>query len=88
MRDAGKAQDKIWRVTRWAKNRAEGKATQVIVLTLIQGAVKAHDLSSKAVMLKDIHFLPPVEADLDNLVGFQYPQEVHMPSELTVTEIT
>ena len=39
-------------------------------------------------MLKDIYFLLPVEADLDNLVGFQYPQEVDMPSELTVTEIT
>jgi hypothetical protein len=39
-------------------------------------------------MLKDIYFPPPVEADLDNLVGFQYPQEVEMPSELTVTEIT
>ena len=70
MRDAGEAQDKIWRVARWAKNRAEGKATQVIILILIQGAVKAHDLSSKAVMLKDIYFPLPVEADLDNLVGF------------------
>ena len=88
MRDVGKAQDKIWRVVRWVKNRAEGKATQVIVPTLIQGAVEAHDSSSKAVMLKDIHFLPPVEADLDDLVGFRYPQEVSMPSELTVTEVT
>ena len=39
-------------------------------------------------MLKDIYFLPPVEADLDNLVGFRYPQEVSMPSKLTVTEIS
>ena len=39
-------------------------------------------------MLKDVHFPPPVEADLDDLVGFQYPQEVDMPSELTVTEVT
>ena len=88
MRDAGEAQDRIWRVARWAKNRAEGKATQVIVLTLIQGAVKAHDSSSKAAMLKDTHFPPPVEADLDDLAGFQYPQEVDMPSELTITEVT
>ena len=88
MRDAGETQDRIWRVTRWVKNRANGKATQVIILTLIQGAVKAHDSSSKAVILKDVHFPPPVEADLDDLVGFQYPQEVDMPSELTVTEVT
>ena len=39
-------------------------------------------------MLKDVYFLPPVEADLDDLVGFQYPQEVDMPSKLTVTEVT
>jgi hypothetical protein len=39
-------------------------------------------------MLKDVHFLLPVETDLDNLVGFQYPQEVDMPNELTVTEVT
>ena len=88
MRDAGEAQDEIWRVARWAKNRAEGKATQVIVPTLIQGAVKAHDSSSKAAMLKDVHFPPPVEADLDDLVGFRYPQEVSMPSKLTVTEVS
>jgi hypothetical protein len=88
MRDAGEAQDRIWRVARWAKNRAEGKATQVIVPTLKQGAVEAHDSSSKAAMLKEVHFPPPVEADLDDLVGFQYPREVNMPSELTVTEVT
>ena len=35
MRDAGETQDRIWRVVRWAKNRANGKATQVIILTLI-----------------------------------------------------
>ena len=39
-------------------------------------------------MLKDIYFPPPVEADLDDLVGFRYPQEVSMPSELTVTEVS
>jgi hypothetical protein len=39
-------------------------------------------------MLKNVYFLLPVEADLDDLVGFQYSQEVDMPSELTVTEVT
>ena len=39
-------------------------------------------------MLKDVYFPLSVEADLDNLVGFQYPQEVDMPSKLTETEIT
>ena len=39
-------------------------------------------------MLKSTHFPPPVEADLDDLAGFQYPQEIDMPSELTITEVT
>jgi len=47
-----------------------------------------YNLNSKAIILKDIYFLPLIEADLDNLAGFQYPQEVDIPSELTVTEIT
>ena len=47
-----------------------------------------YNLSSKAIILKDIHFSLPIKTDLDNLVRFQYPQEVNIPSELTITEVT
>jgi hypothetical protein len=38
-------------------------------------------------MMKDAHFPPPVEADLNDLAGFQYPREVEIPSDLTTTEV-
>jgi hypothetical protein len=88
MRDAGEVQDQIWRVAKWARNRAEGKATQATIPILIRGAVKAQDPHSKAAMLKDTHFPPPMDAGLEDLMGFQYPQEVNMPNELTEMEVT
>jgi hypothetical protein len=39
-------------------------------------------------MLKGTHFPPPVDADPEDLRGFQYPQEANMPNELTEMEVT
>jgi hypothetical protein len=70
------------------RNRVEGKTTQVVFPTLMRDAVEANDPSSKATMLQETHFPPPVEADLDDLVGYQYQEEVEMPDKLTEGEVT
>jgi exonuclease III len=88
MRSAGETHDTIWRFAKWARTRVEGKPTQTTFPTLTQNAYEAQETSSKAALLKTVHFPPPVEADLDDLRGYIYPQEAEMPSQLTEMEVT
>lgn len=88
MRDASEEPNGIWRVAKRARNRAEGKTTQAIFPTLIQGAAEAHDPTSKVAMLRDTHFPPLIDADSRDLADFHYPQEVEMLSELIEMEVT
>ena len=88
MRDAGEAQGALWHTARWARQRAEGKATQIAIPTLRQGTEEAPDPRSKAEMLKRTHFPPPVVAELSDIEDYRYPIEVEMSETLTDKEVT
>jgi hypothetical protein len=87
MQDAGKAQDKMWRIARWATQRAKGASQQVSIPVLRHEAHEAHDPRSKAELLKMIYFPPPVEADVSDTHNYTYPERVEMPSKLTEKEV-
>jgi hypothetical protein len=42
---------------------------------------------SKTELLKDVHFLSSVEADLTDVTDYTYPERVSIPSQLTKEEV-
>jgi hypothetical protein len=87
MHQAGQSQEGLWRIARWATQRAKGTTQHVSIPTLKRGAREAQDPRSKAELLKDVHFPPPVEADLTDVTGYIYPERISMPSQLTKEEV-
>jgi hypothetical protein len=87
MHQAGQSQEGLWRIARWASQRAKGATQHVSIPTLKRGEREAHDPHSKAEMLKDVHFPPPVEADLTDANEYPYPEGVSMPNQLTKEEV-
>jgi len=47
----------------------------------------AQDIHSKAELLKDTLFPPPPAADLSNIPGYEYPELIKVPAELSIDEV-
>ena len=88
MQQASESQEGLWRIARWASQRVKGATRHVSIPTLKRGTPEAQDPRSKAELLKDVHFPPPVEADLTDITDYIYPERVSIPSQLTEKEVT
>jgi hypothetical protein len=87
MRDAGDKPEGIWRIVKWARQRSQGKTKQVTIPTLIHNERVAQDIRSKAELLRDTLFPPPAAADLSDIPGYEYPEPVEVPAELSIEEV-
>jgi hypothetical protein len=88
MQQASESQEGLWRIARWASQRAKGATRHVSIPTLKRGTREAQDPRSKAELLKDVHFPLPVKADLTDITDYIYPERVSIPSQLTKKEVT
>jgi hypothetical protein len=86
MQEAGESQDGIWKIAKWAKNRAQGQQHQATIPTLQRGAQVAQSLKAKAEMLREAHFPPPPEADLSDTYNFRYSASVTQDPTITIEE--
>jgi exonuclease III len=88
MREACESPTNIWRIARWAKRRAQGERSTVSIPTLRRGAREAHEARDKAELLRETHFPPQPEVDMDDVGTYAYPEPVSMPTEITEGEVT
>lgn len=77
-------QRQVWGLSRWAKGRAA--AYQAFTPPIQRSEGLAYTPHDKAKALSDSFFPPPPTADLTDLQGFQYPQQLEVP-DITPQEV-
>ncbi len=87
MRIAGESKDGIWRIARWARQRAQGIHPQVSFPPLTKDGNLVHSPKEKAELLRDHHHPPPPQADLSDIDAFEYPEPIFVPAGLEQTEV-
>ncbi|KEY74501.1 hypothetical protein S7711_10319, partial [Stachybotrys chartarum IBT 7711] len=83
---AAESPEKLWRVAKWARSRE----SQVSELTpVIKDPVTAQEATTpkgKAKLFRDVFFLNPPEADLGDMDGATYPEQIKLP-KITIDEV-
>ncbi len=75
----------IWHMAKWAKTKANQPQTTPQFPPLQEGpeTIPTYDNTIRAKILAKKFFPPPEEADLSDVQGSAYPQEVNVPQEIT-----
>jgi hypothetical protein len=77
IRNASESQEGLWRIARWARNRAKGGRTEVSIPTLSYNSQTATTIQEKTALLREYHFPEAPTADLSDIEGYQYPVAVY-----------
>jgi len=75
----------LWRLVKWAKNRHDASPACTPALAKLEGGL-AHEPEEKAEVLRQSFFPPPLQADLSDLEGYEYPPPIECP-DVAVSEI-
>jgi hypothetical protein len=75
----------LWKIAKWAVNRHKSPAITTPSLTRADGLLETSP-EGKAELLRASFFPPPVQADLDDIPGYDYPEPHHCPA-ITESEI-
>lgn len=68
----------LWKLVKWVRNR--GAASQAFTPALKQAeGLELTEPRDKAELLRTIFFPTPPEADLDDIIGYEYPKPIPMP---------
>ena len=75
----------LWHMAKWAKTKANQPQTTPQFPPLQEGpdTTPTFDNTTRARILAKKFFPPPEEADLSNIQGYTYPQEIDVPQEVT-----
>ena len=83
--EASASQSGLWNLVKWAKNRGNALPASTPALAKPNGEL-AHQPGEKAEVLRQSFFPPPLQADLSDIEGYQYPQPTECP-DITEEEI-
>src|SRR6266480_335715 len=74
----------LWHMAKWAKTKANQPQTTPQFPPLQEGpdTTPTFDNTTRARILAKKFFPPPEEADLSNIQGYTYPQEIDVPQEI------
>ncbi|RDL32701.1 uncharacterized protein BP5553_09157 [Venustampulla echinocandica] len=75
----------LWNLFKWAKNRHTISSACTPALLKPDGEL-AHQPDEKAEILRQSFFPPPLNADLSDIEGYQYPPPIECP-DITIPEI-
>lgn len=80
---------KIWKLAKWAKQKAEERRRLPHVPEIIDETGKIHTKTKDKVKAMAKHFFPPpVQVDLEDIEGFIYPRELDsIPITIEVEEL-
>jgi hypothetical protein len=87
MRIASESQDGIWRIAKWAKQRALGIHSQVSFPSLRGDSGLVHSPKQKAELLRKHLFPPPPQADLSDTIDYAYPEPITLPAGVEQAEV-
>jgi hypothetical protein len=87
VRTASESREGIWRLARWARNRAKGEYPSVTIPNLVKDGREASTPREKAVLLRDCLFPPAPEVDLSDINNYQYPDPIEIPQQISVREL-
>ncbi|EDN04471.1 predicted protein [Histoplasma mississippiense (nom. inval.)] len=83
--EASASQSGLWNLVKWAKNRHDITPACTPALVKLDGG-SAHRPEEKAEVLRQTFFPPPLQADLSDIGGYEYPPPIECP-DITVAEI-
>jgi hypothetical protein len=83
--DVSALQSGLWNLVKWAKNRHAPPAACILTLVKADGEL-AHQPEEKAEVLRQSFFPPPLQADLSDIEGYDYPLSIECP-DITLPEI-
>ena len=83
--EASASRSGLWKLVKWAKNRHTIESACTPALLKPDGEL-AHQAEEKAETLRQSFFPPPLEADLSDINGYEYPPSIECP-EITPPEI-
>jgi hypothetical protein len=83
--EASTSKSGLWKLVKWAKNRQNAAAACTPALVRPNGEL-AHQPEEKAEIFRQTFFPPPLEADLSDINGYEYPLPNECP-RITIPEI-
>jgi ribonuclease HI/exonuclease III len=87
VRLASESRDGIWRLARWARNRAKGEYPVITIPNLIKNDRTAVTPYEKALLLREHHFPPAPDVDLSDIENYEYPNPINIPQRISVREL-
>ncbi|KFA81662.1 hypothetical protein S40288_11479 [Stachybotrys chartarum IBT 40288] len=83
---AAESPEKLWRVAKWARSRESQGSELTPVIKDPATSQEATTPREKAKLFRDVFFPNPPEADLSDMDGATYPEQIKLP-KITIDEV-